>query len=66
MLQKTSDRVRECYRLAAETRVQAMRASDSALKVQLLEVEDRYIRLAHSHELTESLDAFLGQRPPRV
>jgi hypothetical protein len=71
MLQKMNDRVRECYRLAAQARVQAMQATDPKIKARFFEVEERYIRLAHSHELNESVAMltqevrrFLGDQQP--
>ena len=58
MLKKSSDKVRQCYQLAAEARAQAMRETDAARKERFFEIEERYIRVAQSHELTESLSDF--------
>jgi hypothetical protein len=53
-----SDRVRECYRLAAQARVQAMQATDPRIKARYFRAEERYIRLAHGQNLSESVALF--------
>ena len=58
MLKKSSDKVRLCYQLAAEARAQAQLETDPARKERFFEIERRYIRLAQSPELTESLTDF--------
>jgi len=58
VLKKSSDKVRLCYQLAAEARARAQQETDAARKERFFEIEARYIRLAQSHELTESLADF--------
>ena len=58
MLERPNDKVRECYARAAEAREQAMRENDPAAKDTWFKLEDRWITLAQSCELTESLSDF--------
>jgi len=58
MLQKLGTQVKECYRRAAESRASAERASDPKFKADLLDMEERWLALARSYELSESLSAF--------
>jgi len=61
MLRKSSDTVRECYRLAVEAREFALREIDPVRKAAFFKAEDRWIMLAQSRELTESLSDFSSE-----
>jgi hypothetical protein len=58
MLQNLSTQVKECYRRAAESRANAERASDPKFKAAFLDMEERWLALARSYELSESLSMF--------
>src|SRR5215472_4571970 len=65
MLEQFSDRVRECYEFAAEARAKADATNDSALKVELLNAERRWLGLAQSFGFTESLKDFTAANSER-
>jgi hypothetical protein len=54
----SDDPVKYCYYQAALAREQAMRARSSPRKADLLETEERWIRLAQWYEMTETLADF--------
>lgn len=56
MLEKFSDRVRECYERAAEAKAKANATTDPALKAELLNAERRWLTLARSYGFSESLE----------
>src|SRR5215470_12168371 len=58
MLRKSNDRIRLCYQKAAEARERALRETDPELREGFFREEDRWIGLAHSFELSESLSDF--------
>ena len=58
MLEKFSDRVRECYERAAKAKAKANATTDPALKAELLNAEGRWLILARSYGFSESLEDF--------
>src|SRR5262245_44507315 len=58
MLKPHHDKIRRCYQRAAESHERAAQASDAQAKGQYLAMEERWLRLAQSYELTESLSDF--------
>ena len=58
MLRKSSDKVALCYHLAAECRERELQLYDPALKKIMRESEERWLALARSYELAESIDDF--------
>ena len=58
MLQNPSEEIAECYRRAAEARERAMHAHDPALKQDFLDMERRWMSLAHSYDFTHRLSDF--------
>jgi len=58
MLHKSSDKIRHCYQRASECRERALASHDPQLKADMFAAEDRWIRLAQSYALTESLVEF--------
>ena len=61
MLQKLTNEIAECYRRAHESREAAKRTSDPSLKQDLLDMERRWISLAHSYEFAERLSNFTAE-----
>jgi hypothetical protein len=61
MLENLSEEIAECYRRAAEAREWAMRAHDPALKQDFLDMERRWMSLAHSWEFTQRLSDFAAE-----
>jgi len=59
MLQRLTEEIAECYRHASEARDYAKFAHDPALRQDYLEMERRWIFLAHSYELSEQLQDFI-------
>jgi hypothetical protein len=55
MLERLSDRIRECYDRAAEAKAQADAASDPALKAEYLNAERRWLTLARSLDSLKGL-----------
>jgi len=58
VFKRSSEKVWLCYRLAAEAHAQARQENDPVRKERFFEIERRYIRVAQSHELTESFTDF--------
>jgi hypothetical protein len=58
MLQKLKTEIAECYQHAPECRRRADESSDPATKQDFLEMERRWIQLAHSYEFAERLSNF--------
>jgi hypothetical protein len=58
MLQKLTEEIAECYRHATECRQRANRALDPATKTNFLNMERRWLSLAHSYEFAERLSDF--------
>src|SRR5262249_50055416 len=58
MLQKLSERIRGCHEHAADAKQKAEEAADPALKTSLLDLEKRWLALARSYALVESLGDF--------
>jgi hypothetical protein len=59
MLHKLSDHIRACYDRAAAAAEQAAKATDAALKSDLLNMEQAWTHLAKSYEFVQSLESFL-------
>jgi tryptophan 2,3-dioxygenase len=58
MLRKSSDKIALCYHRAAECRERELQLHDPALKKIMRESEHRWLALARSYELAESIDDF--------
>jgi uncharacterized alpha-E superfamily protein len=61
MLRRPNDKVRYCYIRAAEARENALRERDPASKETWFKLEERWISLAQSRQLTESLSDFTAE-----
>jgi hypothetical protein len=61
VLQATRDKVRDCYRRAAEARERALSVSDPDSKESWFQIEEHWILLAQSIELADSLSDFTGE-----
>jgi len=58
VLRTPTDKVRYCYRRAAEARERALRAADVSVKAMWFKVEDQWIGLAHSWAMAEAFADF--------
>src|SRR5262244_2479223 len=58
MLKRPHDKIRHCYRRAAQCRERAAQAKDAEAKSKFLAIEERWLRVARSYEFTESLSDF--------
>jgi hypothetical protein len=58
MLQRLSEEIRECYRHASEAGTKADSAATEETKVDFLDIERRWLFLAHSYEFSERLSRF--------
>jgi len=58
MLQNLSKEIRECYLRAEECKQQASTAMTPAAKTDFLDMECRWLSLAHSYEFAERLSNF--------
>jgi hypothetical protein len=58
MLQKLTGEIAECYHHASECRARAKQALDAKSKRDFLEMERRWVSLAHNYEFAERLSAF--------
>jgi diguanylate cyclase (GGDEF)-like protein/PAS domain S-box-containing protein len=58
MLQKLSEQLRACHEYAADAKQKAEAAADPASKAIFLDMEKRWLALAHSHAFVESLGDF--------
>jgi hypothetical protein len=65
MLEQFSDQVRQCYQRAVEARAKADATNDPALKADFLAAENRWLSLASSFVLSESLGDFTAEREGR-
>ncbi len=65
MLSNLSQQVRTCHERAAAAKEQAEATSDPALKADLLEMERRWLVLARSYGLTETIDDFTQENSRR-
>ncbi len=61
MLKKVADEVAECYRRAAECREKADASTDEDMKRDYLALEQSWLFLAGSYQLSERLSAFTGE-----
>jgi len=55
MLQKVNEEIAECYANASECRERAKPSLDAATKKDFLELEQRWLSLAHKYEVAERL-----------
>ena len=58
MLQKLTEEIAECYAHASQCRERAKEAVDSSIQRDLLDMEWRWLSLAHSYEFAERLSNF--------
>jgi len=58
MLQNLSEEIRECYHRAEQCRRLAQTALTESVRTDYLEMERRWLALAHSYEFTERLSHF--------
>jgi hypothetical protein len=58
MLQNLSNEIRECYLRAEECKGRADTAKTPAARTDFLDMEDRWLSLAHSYEFAERLSSF--------
>ena len=65
MLHKVSEDIRECYDRAAEAGQRAKATANPKLKAEYLDMQRRWLRLAHSYEFSESLESFLDETEKR-
>ena len=69
MLQKLKTEIAECYQHALECRRWGNESSDPGTKQDYLDMEGRWVQLAHSYEFTERLsnftERFSGRQSPR-
>src|SRR5215469_7292163 len=65
MLEQLSEQVRECLALAAEAKTKADETPDLAVKAELLKHERRWLGLARSFALTESIGDFTAASAER-
>jgi hypothetical protein len=61
MLQLLSKEIAECYRRAGDARDRAERERDIIVKQDFLDMEQRWLSLAHGDEFTERLLNFTDQ-----
>ncbi len=67
MLQGISADIKACYRHAEECARRAAAETDPSSKQDFLDMEERWLNLAHSYELTERIINFItSPRPARV
>jgi hypothetical protein len=67
MLPKLTGEIAECYRHATEIRERARTAGDEVTKQDFLDMEQRWLSLAHSYEFAARLSNFtdkVKRRPP--
>ena len=55
MLQKVNEQSAECYATASECRERATSIADATTKKDFLELEQRWLSLAHKYEVAERL-----------
>jgi GAF domain len=65
MLEKLSDQVRACHEYAADAKQMAEAAADPASKASFLDMEKRWLALAHSYTSIESLGDLPAAMPDR-
>jgi hypothetical protein len=63
MLPKLSKKIGECYRLAAEAREKAAAHADPVIRQDFLDMEQRWLLLAHRYTISKRLRAFTGAKP---
>ena len=63
---RSGDKVRHCYSQATHWREEAVCTSDLGLKADYFALEESWIQLAHSYELTEAMADFGDKLSRRV
>jgi hypothetical protein len=66
MLQKLAEEIAECYQRASEARERAKRTGDQATKQDFVDMEGRWLSLAHSYEFAERLSGFTDEVKRRL
>jgi hypothetical protein len=66
MLNSLNDQIRECHRHAGLCAWRASVQPESQLKDVYLEMEQRWLTLARSHEFTQRLDDLSNEATPRA
>ncbi len=69
MLEKLSEQIRDCYAHATECARKASAQTDQQLKQDFLDMEQRWLTLAKSYELSQRLEDFsdeAGRRSGRL
>jgi len=56
-------RIGEYYRLAAEAREKASATADPVIRQEFLDMEQRWLLLAHRYTISKRLRAFTGAKP---
>lgn len=64
MRQQLSEQISDCYRRAQEARERAERAHDPVLRREFLDMERRWLFMAHSYEFSEGLQNVAGPSRP--
>ena len=62
MLDRLSEQIRACHQRASEAARKAQDCTDPSLKADFLAMEQRWLALAHSYELTNRLEDFTAAR----
>jgi hypothetical protein len=66
VLRNLSEEIRECYRHAEDCSQKAAAQTDPKLKVDFLQLEQRWLFLARSYEFTERLENFSDEAKRKV
>jgi hypothetical protein len=66
MLEQISEEIAECYRRAEKAAEQARQAADETLRQTYLDLERRWILLAHSYELQHRIGDFTAELKRQV
>jgi hypothetical protein len=66
MLRKVSTQIADCYERAAESRSRAANAANEMEQVEYLNLERRWVMLARSYELSESVAGINGEAKRRL
>jgi hypothetical protein len=66
MLEKLSEQIQDCYAHAADCARKAAAQTDPRLKQDFLDMEQRWLALAKSYEISQRLDAFTEEADRRA
>ena len=61
MLQGLSDKVVDCLQHAAECRRIAEASTDKRIRSEFMDMEQRWLKLSESHQLTERLSGWIAE-----